>query len=87
MNLFKRKVIPYHLVPSKDHKGSKTREIFKYRHDITITFGSDDYVTLFFTSEKKARDCKRSIEECTNNIKVEYTKQELPRMTEEGFIL
>jgi PhoPQ-activated pathogenicity-related protein len=52
----------------------------QYRHEVTVASSENaEYAyTLYFTSEKKARDFKRTVLESTNNPIVEYQRKELP---------
>ena len=59
-----------------------------YEHLAVMVLNSDPDVAyvLKFSSEKKARYHVRSVNE-SNNAIAEYDKNELPDITEEGFIL
>jgi hypothetical protein len=73
-----RKYNLFTLPPNWEH--IKPKQTKRYRHEVTVasTENAEYAYTLYFTSEKKARDYKRTVLESTNNPIVEYQRKELP---------
>lgn len=69
--------------PNWPHTKPKVKK--HYRHEVTVASSENtDYAyTLYFSSEKKAREFKRAALESTNNPLVEYERKELPTFNDE----
>ena len=60
----------------------------KYVHEVALVSNKSPELAdvLIYTSEEKARDAKKALEQAVNGITVEYTKREVPIINEEGRI-
>ena len=59
----------------------------EYIHSVLVSSNEHDAVfVLNFTSEKKAREYKRSAEKATNNITTGYERKEAPVFNDLGLI-